>query len=179
MSKRTKKHPQASEAPAGKEETNMNELPTDIVAQAEESAVTPQGASRGVVYLASSMTTYQTTRYDAMIEHVRTAFPDAELLPARDLYTSSAHWLATWPNHLKRLTATVFFADTDGTIGKGVAQEIEDSLAAGIAVYFIYDDGGMVPHEAVSLILLRSGMDWRRYMHVEAPSRPAAPLKDD
>src|SRR5262249_30984226 len=153
-------------------ETDMNELLTDIVAQDEESATVPQ--THEGVYLASSMSTYQTERYDAMIAHAQRAFPDAELLPARGIYTSSGHWLATWPDHLARLTAVVFFAETDGSIGKGVHKEIEDSLAAGLPVYYLHDDGGMVPREAVSLILIRAGMDWRRYAKVveqdEVPS---------
>jgi hypothetical protein len=152
----------------------MNELLTDIVAQGEESAIVPQDTPHEVVYLATSMSTYDTPRYDAMIAHVQRAWPNAELLPARGLYTSSLHWLATWPHHLKRLTATVFFADTDGSVGKGVFKEIEDSLAAGIPVYYLYDDGGMVPREAISLILIRAGVNWRKYAQVSDVERDEA-----
>jgi hypothetical protein len=143
----------------------------DIVPQPDAS---PPGTAREVVYLASSMSTYDTPRYDAMIEHARQAFPDAELLPARGLYTSSAHWLATWPTHLARLTAVVFFADTDSSVGKGVFKEIEDALAAKLPVYFLYDDGGMVPHKDVSLILIRDGMNWRKYAQVQPMERGEA-----
>jgi hypothetical protein len=151
----------------------MNEVPTEIVSQSAE-VTKPLDKPREVVYLASSMTTYQTPRYDAMIAHVQRAFPGAELLPARGLYTSSAHWLATWPDHLKRLTATVFFAEVDGSVGKGVYKEIEDSLTAGLPVYYLHDDGGMVPREAVSLILIRGGMDWRKFARVSAMERDEA-----
>jgi hypothetical protein len=147
----------------------MNATPTDIVPQGAEVATTPPARGE-VVYLASSMSTYATARYDAMVEHTRRAFPDAELLSARDLYTSSAHWLSTWPDHLARLTALVFFAETDGSIGKGVYKEIEDALAAGIPVYYLYDSGDTVLHTFVSLILIRDGVNWRKYARVSAPN---------
>jgi hypothetical protein len=149
----------------------VNVASPDIVPQPD---IAPPRERREVVYLASSMSTYQTPRYDAMVAHVQRAWPDAELLPARGLYTSSAHWLATWPNHLARLTATVFFADVDGSVGKGVYKEIEDALAASLPVFYLYDDGGMVPREAVSLILIRDGMNWRKYARVEPAVRDEA-----
>ncbi len=130
---------------------------------------------RPLVYLASPMPTYQTARYDTMIEHARRAFPGAELLPARGLYHSSEHWLATWPEHLRRITTAVFFTDVDRSIGLGVYHEVQDVLAAGMPVHLLQDSGKLIPFERVRLSLIDGGASWRCYARVTVrPERKKA-----
>lgn len=89
------------------------------------------------IYVASPLSTYGTARYDAMVSRVRSHYPDADILPARDLFGSNAHWRRKWPVILPTLDAVVFFDDDDGCIGAGTEQEIADAASAGIPVFFL------------------------------------------
>lgn len=89
------------------------------------------------VYIASPISTYGTARYDAMVSRVRSHFPESDILPARDLFTSNADWRRKWPVILPTLDAVVFFDDDDGCIGAGTEQEITDAQSAGIPVSFL------------------------------------------
>src|SRR5262249_53204282 len=90
-----------------------------------------------LVYVASPLSTYQTKRYDLMLAYARRHFLDADLLPARGLYRDTAHWRQSWPRQLHRITTLVFFAATDGSIGRGVVTEIEDARRHGVPVHFL------------------------------------------
>ena len=89
------------------------------------------------VYVASPLSTYQTDRYEAMVSRIRSHAPDADILPARDLFTGNADWRRNWPVILPMLDAVVFFADEDGCIGAGTEQEIADAQLTGIPVFFL------------------------------------------
>jgi hypothetical protein len=119
-----------------------------------------------VIYIASPVATYDTPRYDLMIAHAQSAFPDGELLPARGLYRDSAHWLATWPAHLARLLALVFFTDSDGSIGYGVYKEIADAQARDIPIHYLSDSGALILGERMALDVIDGGLSWRRYAGV-------------
>lgn len=125
------------------------------------------------VYLASPLATYYTERYNHMLEAVRRHFPDSEILPARNLYHDNEHWRATWPVHLKRISAVAFFSDTDGTIGKGVYQEVWDATVRSIPVRYLQDDGTLLPDDQVELALIDDGDDWRKFamVRVKLPLR--------
>lgn len=130
--------------------------------------------TRQVVYVASPVGCYQTDRYDVMVAHVRRHFPGAEILSARDLYTNSEHWRATWPIHLERITALIYFPDKDSSIGRGVHTEIVDAEAKSILTFFLDDDGSLLPHKRVHLTLINGGFSWRRYALVDASRARAA-----
>lgn len=93
----------------------------------------------GRVYVASSLSTYDTDRYDQMVESVREHFPHADLLPARDQFTSNADWRRRWPGMLPTLQAVVFFDDGEGWIGRGVLEEITTAQRAGLPVFYLTD----------------------------------------
>jgi hypothetical protein len=126
----------------------------------------PLGMAREVIYVASPVASYDKPRYDLMIAHAQRAFPDAKVLPARGLYRDRAHWLATWPAHLARLLALVYFADLDGSIGNGVYKEIADAQARSIPVHYLSDSGALIRGERVALDLIDGGLSWRRYARV-------------
>src|SRR4051794_26177684 len=71
---------------------------------------------RGNVYIASPLQTYPTERYDAKIRRLRHHFPNASVLPARDLFASTVDWRQRWPEIVTTLTALVFFDDGEGWI---------------------------------------------------------------
>lgn len=89
------------------------------------------------VYVASPIQTFATPRYALMIARIRSLLPDAELVPGRDLFSSSADWRQRWPALLHTLDAVVFFDDVDGCIGAGTQEEIADAERAGIPVFFL------------------------------------------
>lgn len=127
----------------------------------------------GRVYVASSLSTYDTPRYDRMIDAVRLHFPDADILPARDQFTSNADWRRKWPRMLPTLAAMVFFDDR-GTIGRGVYQEVEDAKARDLPIFYLSDDGALYDRQDVALYRLDNG-DWARYANPtvsDAPHRP-------
>lgn len=95
----------------------------------------------GRVYVASSLSTYDTPRYDRMIDAVRSHLPQATILPARDQFTSNQDWRRCWPDLLPTLDAIVYFEDRDGCVGYGVFTEISDALARGIPVRLLTPDG--------------------------------------
>jgi hypothetical protein len=127
-------------------------------------------ARRLLLYVASPMATYQTPRYDQMLAHARQHFQDGNLMPARDLYSSNAHWQATWPQHLKRIDGVVFFTDTDLTIGKGVVAELSDALRRGVPIHYLQDDGSLLPYKQVAVEVLDGGASWRKYARVQVNS---------
>jgi len=92
-----------------------------------------------MVYIASSLQTYSTARYDANLHLLRDLFPGAAVLPARDLFASTPDWRRRWPSLLPTLAALVFFHDGDGFIGMGVAAEIGEVSTAGLPVWYLAD----------------------------------------
>ncbi|MBA3274580.1 MAG: hypothetical protein H0T72_02205 [Chloroflexia bacterium] len=96
--------------------------------------------------------------------------PNADLLAARNLFTSNAEWRRRWPGILPTLAALVFFDDADGCIGAGVEREIVGAHGLGIPVYFLpgppvdalvpCDDTGRVEFWPVY------GQGWRQTLRV-------------
>ena len=89
------------------------------------------------IYLASPISTYETSRYGAMVSRVRGHFPKSTILLARDLFTSNADWRARWARILRTVDTVVFFDDEEGCIGAGTEQEISDAHRVGIPVFFL------------------------------------------
>lgn len=123
-------------------------------------------ALRGRVYVASPIQTYATPRYDAMLARLRQLLPQAEVLPARDLFTSNEDWRQRWPVLLPTLDALVFF-DHRGSIGRGVYQEIEDAAAAGLTVFYLpHPAAELLPYDGEHVRILPHGRSWERYAEV-------------
>lgn len=132
----------------------------------------------GRVYVASSLSTFKTFRYDAQLARIRGHFPQAEILPARDLFHSNADWLRKWPELLPTLDVLIFFADTGRSIGYGVWTELTDAAARGIPSWYLasgnrlYDLG-----DSEHLRFHLRPWDWTRYAVVTCP-RPDADALD-
>jgi len=118
----------------------------------------------GNVYVASSLSTFRTARYDWMFSATRAHFPEARVRTARSLFTSNQEWRARWLSVLTSSTALVFFLDAAGYIGKGVHQEIHDAGAYGIPVWFLDDEG--VLHDLSAVIFTVNEDNWKQYAHV-------------
>jgi hypothetical protein len=91
----------------------------------------------GRVYVASPLSTFLTDRYDTQLARLQKLLPNAELVPARELFTSNADWRQQWPALLRTLDVVVFFDDDDGCIGAGTVQEICGAWSSGIPVFFL------------------------------------------
>ncbi len=121
------------------------------------------------VYVASSLSTYATPEYSTNLERITELFPDAEILAARDLFTSNADWLRKWPGIVLQIDALIFFEHADGYIGYGVWTEISDALAHGIPVYLLRDSS-QHPWSAVE-IGERRPTNWRQYARLSVAQR--------
>ncbi len=120
----------------------------------------------GRTYVASPISTYETPRYDATLHRLRTLLPNAELLPARDLFTSNQDWRDHWPELLPTLKAIVFF-DDGGSIGRGVWQEIHDAQSAGLPVFYLpHPAANLLPLDGVTVSLIAHRRSWARYAEV-------------
>lgn len=132
----------------------------------------------GRVYVASSLSTYSTARYEQMIDAARSHYPQATILPARDQFTSTDDWRRRWPELLNTLQAVVFFADDDGYIGYGVFTELTDALDRGIPVRYLAPNGGLYEISAddgeIETTAFRPG-DWRQFATIayRAPASEA------
>ncbi len=118
------------------------------------------------VYIASSLSTYDTPRYAAMLTRLRDLLPDAELLSARDLFTCNADWLRKWPEILPTLAAVVFFDDR-GSVGLGVYQEVEDAQSVRLPVFYLpHPAADLMPYDGEIVRLLPHGRSWAHYADV-------------
>lgn len=124
----------------------------------------------GRVYLASSLPTYRTPEYGEHLDMLARLVPDAEILPARDLFQSNSDWLCRWPEILPTLDAVVYFEDRDGYIGYGVFTEISDALARGIPVHFLTPEGKLreiaTDDDGEIIITALRLDDWRQFAQV-------------
>lgn len=123
----------------------------------------------GRVYVASSLSTYSTARYEQMIDAARSHFPQATILPARDQFTSTDDWRRRWPDILPTLDALVYFEDRDGYIGYSVFTELTDALDRGIPVRYLAPNGGLYEISAddgeIETTAFRPG-DWQQFARI-------------
>jgi hypothetical protein len=132
----------------------------------------PDDAPR--IYVASPLTTYRTPRYDAKLAQIGARFPAATLLPARDLFRSTAEWHEQWPLLLPTLTTLVFFTEIEGTIGLGVWSEVHDA-AEGIPVWYLDDAGGWFGLDAVTITVTGDSLSRFAAVEVIDPAEGDAP----
>lgn len=93
------------------------------------------------VYVASSLSTYNTPEYERNLQRIAELLPKAEILAPRDLFTSHADWLEKWPGIVSQIDALVFFEDAGGYIGYGVWTELNDAVAHGIPIRRLAPNG--------------------------------------
>jgi len=126
------------------------------------------------IYFAAPMQMYNDPLYDVALRHVHELFPFAEVLSARDLFTSSADWREKWPAIQPTVDMLVFITDRDGWIGRGVLKEILD-IGKGLwrPTDLLTPDGEF--HRLGNFLVNASRpRDWRRHVQivVRSPAKP-------
>ncbi len=117
------------------------------------------------VYVAAPISTYQTRRYERMLDAVRRRFPLHHVLAARDLGFTPETWLPRWQRLLARLDNVVAFADGSGVIGAAVLWEVLDARLLGIPVHILTGEGRFVPLHRVSIGFV-AGRSLRRFARI-------------
>lgn len=92
------------------------------------------------VYVAHPVSTYGSAHARRQFGAIGTLLPDATLINPATTFTSTAHWLAQWPELVLRLDAVIAFAAEDGTIGAGVARELLDAQVVGAGTAVLDED---------------------------------------
>lgn len=129
------------------------------------------------IYLASSVSTYRTLRYETLRIAVKRLYPGAEIVEPRKLFGSTEHWRVEWDTVLATIDRLIFFADEDGCIGAGVYQEILDARLAQIRIAYLANTKRLVPIDQVWLQLVGDECDRKQFARVKiaaAISRKAA-----
>jgi hypothetical protein len=129
-------------------------------------AILPEVEIGGVIYLASSISTYPTRRYGRQLNRAHRHFPRHAILPARGCFASSEEWRCSWPELSSRIAGVVFFDDGDGFIGRGVWREIHDLRDLGRDVWFLSENDQLIALEAIRLEHDPKSRSWRRYARV-------------
>lgn len=137
------------------------------IAQPDASGVFQQLVSRvgdaPTIYLMARIGDYPTPVYNDALRYLAQTFPLANILPARDLWRSTRHWLTRWPAfqtsiHLGIVAST-------GPIGPGVARELFDLSLRGVPLaWFTGDDANSsCPLQARFRVLLTDGLSSTRF----------------
>jgi hypothetical protein len=119
------------------------------------------------IYVASSLGTYHSPRYNRLLRVVRRQFPRGRVIPARGLFRDSNPWRSAWPILRSSISVLVFFPDVCGWIGFGVWRELHDVAALGRPVFLLLDDGRLVPFQHVTFGPVRTD-DWIQFARVSA-----------
>lgn len=91
-------------------------IPSQLVAQVNRT-------SKSLIYLAAPLSTYNSATYEIAMSRLQRRFPSARLLLSRDLFTSIAHFRATYRAVLATVTLPVILTDPAGWLGGGVYTE--------------------------------------------------------
>jgi hypothetical protein len=120
-------------------------------------------------YLACPVSCYGTDRYTRTLRRLATAGGELAL-GAPGLFPTTAHWRQWWPPILERLAAVTVLGATDGTVGRGVWNEVHDAWTRRLPVRW---DGPGRPHEIKigALAVINEGSSLRRYATL-AGTRP-------
>ena len=140
---------------------NASSIPTH-----RDTATTDRTEENGPqrVYVASSLHTFNTPRYDVELNRIRTRFPDAAIIPARGRFHSNRAWRRGWPKLLASIDAVVFFADDDGFIGLGVWTELCDADERGIPISYLAPHGEFYDfNDSGDVQVALRPWDWQRF----------------
>jgi hypothetical protein len=85
------------------------------------------------VYVAYPVTAYGSAHARRQFRAIGALLPEATLIDPATAFTGNEHWLTRWPELVLSLDAVVAFAAADGTVGAGVARELFDAEATGVA----------------------------------------------
>ena len=111
---------------------------------------------------------FRSPLYESLIQASAERFPRALIFSPREEFSSSAHWLARWPDLCMQLSALAFITDPDGWIGAGCYRELTD--AAGLGVPLWHCNGTQL----APLLELRFDSivveDWNHYAHICLPA---------
>jgi hypothetical protein len=113
------------------------------------------------VYLAASLPLLGSDGYLDALEAVGRRFPEATVLDPRDLFRDSAEWLWKWPTVVPCITALVFLASEDRTIGAGVFQEVLDARFHFVPIYYLDRRGAFHAQSKISFRFLGDGDPFR------------------
>ena len=106
---------------------------------------------RPLVYVAHPVTAYGSAHARRRFRAIQTLLPDAGLIDPATAFSSTAQWLAEWPNLVFRVDAVVAFPSEDRTVGAGVARELFDAEAAGVPTA-VLSEGILRTWRGVSLL---------------------------
>lgn len=105
-----------------------------------------------LIYISSPVSTYSDTkRYYKTVDGIQRFFPDADIYPARNLYSGPDDWLNTWLSIRDAFDALVFFSDEAGFIDIGCHFEIRGISRAGKPVYYRNRSGYIIPPIGIGL----------------------------
>lgn len=111
------------------------------------------------VYFACNLSIYDTPRYKILLRFIRKSYPDAIILEPKTLYINTPDWLRKWPDLLIRTDIFIFAGKPGGMIGRGVYQEVLDSVAAGKPIFYLDSRLHLFPAERISLRLIGESGD--------------------
>ncbi len=153
-----------------------NEYAQHLVdAQAE--AAEAENAKSRTIYVASSVSLFDTSEYEDIKALVERSYPQDTLIFAKGLYSGSQEWLTKWPHIAKTVDVLLAFTH-DGWIGRGVFTEMADIYEQGKPVYVVDPQGKQyqlsgipveIDHELQVIGSLAFQFDtgnWRKYVSV-------------
>lgn len=110
--------------------------------------------SKGTIYIASSVGTYESEKYSDIIEKIGNLFPEFSITPAKYLYQDLQQWKDCWPDHLESITGLAFFSDDRGFIGAGVVKEAVDTHSKNKPVWY-WKENQLIPHDGFRLVAIQ------------------------
>ena len=125
----------------------------------------PAGLAR--IYVATPLVIFQApVRYFKMVKAwVKKAAPNAELIFGAHEFSSTKDWKARWADVRGSVDAVLFAADPYATIGKGVYQEVQDALEAGLPVGYVVGPDMIVTSDEFEIVVVDPN-DRMRYAKV-------------
>jgi hypothetical protein len=85
-----------------------------------------------VVYVAATIPDYSRPVYEEALAWLRSVLPNANIVPARGRWYSTADWLRHWPEELQSIDLLVIVSRWQDHIGPGVLREYRDLQDIGV-----------------------------------------------
>jgi len=89
----------------------------------------PPPNSKTYIYVAVPIDLFFGSAHAAALKVVRKQFPELHVFDAAREFSSTADWLARWPDVLSRIDTLVVVPRPDGSVGAGCAREVLDFCA--------------------------------------------------